>query len=223
MQIVKQLTISLALAAVVFVIVIVAALVSVREEPMICQRQWQTHYRLLNLAKELNQSLAEHPMQSDEFPQRLADFPQFSRGGMLAYMKENANYYFHDEWQNPIQYRVEGDGLVLLSLGRDGAVGGIGPDADLYSDDRNRGARVPSFRQFVTERDSLEIETHGFFFDGVVTAGIVACTVFIGLFKHARSRRTAKFRDTLIAIVVIVGFAIYMGVALLPAHIPNGH
>jgi hypothetical protein len=223
MQILKQLAISLVLGTIVFAIVIVAAWVSLREEPMICRQQRETRNRLRYLAEKLNQALAEHPDQNNKFPDRLGDFPQFSLGGELDYLKRDGSGDILDEWQNPIRYRADGDGLVLLSLGRDGAVGGIGPDADLYSDDRNRGARVPSFRQFVTERDSREIETRGFFLDGVVTAGIVACTVFINLFKHARGRGKARFRDTLIAIVVIVGFTIFMGVALLPAHVPNGH
>ena len=36
-----------------------------------------------------------------------------------------------DGWRRPFVYRAGNDGYALLSLGRDGRVGGQGPDADL--------------------------------------------------------------------------------------------
>jgi hypothetical protein len=223
MRILKHLAIALGVAAVVFVIVIVTAWSRLRGEPTLYPRQWMTQKSLRFFAIDLDQYIEEYKQENQRLPDRLADLPQFSPDASFAYLTRSANGDFLDEWKNPIQYQAMEDKFVIMSLGRDGAAGGVGPDADLYSDDRNRIARASSFYQFLTERDSSEIATQGFFFDGIVTAAIVALTIFLKLLVQSKNREKMKLRDTVIGIVVIVALTVGVGIVLLPLHIPSGH
>lgn len=44
---------------------------------------------------------------------------------------ERGDFRFFDPWNRPYDYRLEPEAFVLTTLGRDGAPGGIGEDADV--------------------------------------------------------------------------------------------
>jgi hypothetical protein len=62
-----------------------------------------------------------------------------------------------DAWGNPIQYRVEGDGFVLYSYGRDGRPGGAGIDADLYDGQPDPGLELPTLWEFAKSDVSFPV------------------------------------------------------------------
>jgi len=49
-----------------------------------------------------------------------------------------------DEWNQPIQYRNTGSSFELYSYGRDGQSDGIGLDADIFHDGRNKEQSLTS-------------------------------------------------------------------------------
>lgn len=57
-----------------------------------------------------------------QLPSTLTDLPP---------LDENRDSSFLDGWANPIRYSTDGVMISLLSLGRDGRIGGTGQDADL--------------------------------------------------------------------------------------------
>ncbi|NOZ72788.1 MAG: hypothetical protein GXP38_12905 [Chloroflexi bacterium] len=49
----------------------------------------------------------------------------------LQPLKKNRDGSFMDGWGRPIQYTVKDMAVILLSLGKDGQLGGTGEDADI--------------------------------------------------------------------------------------------
>ena len=49
----------------------------------------------------------------------------------LQIMEKNRDSELKDEWGRPIRYTVKGDTVALVSLGRDGQLGGTGEDSDI--------------------------------------------------------------------------------------------
>jgi Type II secretion system (T2SS), protein G len=215
--------IAISLAATVFVIVIVTAGIQLRGDARLCPRQWETSEGLRRLVRQLEPQIAQYVQDHKRLPDRLADLPDFGADVSCSWLERNANGDVLDRWNNPAQYQVAGDAFVVVSFGRDGSAGGAGPDADLYSDGRDRDARKPTFVQFLTESDVREITTRGFFLDGILAAGIVACTVYMMLRTKSKPPETMTVRKTAMQITIVVIAAVVLGIFLLPAHVPNGH
>lgn len=90
----------------------------------------------------LRDALDQHHQATGRYPERLADLKldmRLDEAGELV-----------DPWGRPYQYRVEGDGYTLFSLGRDGQPGGDGLDADLFGQGRQN--TYPTLWQFTTDK-----------------------------------------------------------------------
>jgi hypothetical protein len=215
--------VAISLAVSVFVIVVVTAGIQLRSDARLCPRQWETSEGLRHLVQQLEPQIAQYVKDHKQLPDRLADLPDFGPDVSCSWLERSANGDVLDEWKNPTRYQVDGETFVVVSFGRDGAEGGVGPDADLYSDGRNRDARRPSFVQFLTESDVREIATRGFFLDGILAAGIVAGTVYMMLRARPKTPETMTVRKAVVQITIVVIAASALGIFLLPVHIPSGH
>lgn len=128
-----------------------------------------------------------------------------------------------DEWGNPIQYERSGDSFDLFSFGRDGQIGGIGLNAEIYSDGRNKEAALATLPQFFTEADPEEVERNSFIIAGAISACLVGCMAFSS-FSNANDEENPKSLGHLLAYsLFIIAIASAISVFLLPLHIPSGH
>jgi general secretion pathway protein G len=83
-------------------------------------------------AEELVNAVNLFRMDHGKLPGSLDDLlhPPHEDGGARAYVNRRDN--FLDPWKRPFAYRVvEGGRFEISSLGRDGAAGGAGEDADV--------------------------------------------------------------------------------------------
>jgi hypothetical protein len=220
MRTLRSLVFALAAAVVVFLLVIVTAWINVRDEPRVLERQYSAQNGLRRLGRYLDEFAEASQKENQIPPDKIGDLHVPAND---PYIRTNERGDIVDEWDKPVTYEKTGDRFVAVSLGRDGDPGGVGPDADLYSDNRSRGAKSPSFRQFVTERDRREIVNVGFMLDGLFTATCVALTIFYKLRVQSKQGETKRLRNSFVEIVVLVGLTVLVGLMLLPLHIPNHH
>lgn len=90
----------------------------------------------------LRETIKKYHCEKDVYPDSLSDLEIPT--GMSELLK--------DSWSHPLYYVRTADGYRLKTLGRDGAPGGAGLDADrdLTGDDRSHEVRIP-LRQFLFE------------------------------------------------------------------------
>lgn len=223
MRILGALALAIGTGTLVYFIVLVAAWVGLGPEPMLYQRQWITQIHIRNFCKILNEDLEKHKGEHQQGPHHVTDLPIFSSDEIPPSYPRNAVGEFLDEWMNPVQIVMTGEKIVVVSLGRDGVAGGIGPDADLYSDRRPNPSKFPSLQQFLNERDRWEIKNGGPYLDAIFTGVVVACTVFVTLFRQSMRRENENLRTAAVRLVIVVGLTLATGIVLLLFHIPNGH
>lgn len=221
MTVPRRLALAFGLGAIVFAIVVHAAWSATERQWHALPRQYATRDRLRRVGRVLDDYVNEHRNETRTLSNGPVDLPDFSPE-LPDFVERNAEGTVIDAWKRPFRYRKEGDKLIVLSLGRDGVAGGSGPDADLFSDRRNPETAYPSFRQFMEERDSAEIDARWVFIDAFGTAAVVAGLVFFGPRRLAVSG-PHPVRDTIIRITMTVAVTIFVGMMLAQAHIPNGH
>lgn len=181
--------------------------------PDVCGRQTTTMYYLKDIAFALNRHKEEH----GSYPAKLPKSPE------LDYLKGNGKGPLLDSWGNPIQYSISEGEFALFSFGRDGKPGGVGLDADLYFDGRNRDKTRPTFEQFYFTDDEAEVANDGFVTTGIMTGILVAVTVLVSLQGQKATTLPLVIWQQFTAITAIVVLALVFGLYMLVVHIPNGH
>jgi type II secretory pathway pseudopilin PulG len=190
-----------------------AAWYNLRDQPNVCRRQGDTRRTLRMIQQQIDSYHEEH----GELPDALADIPDL-RGSWTDPAGPPK-----DEWGNRIHYRTDGSTFELQSHGRDGRPGGIGLDADLFHDGRNHERALPTFSQYFGETDPAEVDRGGFFFAGLLAAGMVAWMTFHSLKGFDTSENSWTSAHFICSALAIICIASLVGVVLLPLHIPSGH
>lgn len=206
---------------VVFVVLYISAWFNLRGEHNVSPKQNYTRWTLGFLKTQLDSYCMEH----NDFPGKLSDIPadqsSWSGSGVIvAWSQSPLVGPPLDEWGNLIQYHPGESSYELYSLGRDGQPGGIGLDADLYSDGRNREKALPTFWQFFNSPDVLSGD---FFVAGNLAGCVVCCMIFVSLHVPLLSNPDTNLRELIIYTVAIVVISTFVGIALLPLHVPSGH
>jgi hypothetical protein len=155
-----------------------------------------------NRPRQFESSIILHETLSDvarfrdvhgKFPADLTD-PEIAHNAVRPGTTEKSGPL--DGWKNPLTYEVHGDGVTICSLGRDGARGGAGLDADIcgrvstdpetrfdakHAYTRSVGTlERPTFQQFLTTRDPQELSGNGVLMwaslSGVLAFGLMLIT-----------------------------------------------
>jgi hypothetical protein len=129
----------------------------------------------------------------------------------------NEGNEFGDGWERPFVYSVHDDGFELYSLGRNGRPGGIGLDADLYSDRRNDAAARLPFRQFFHDTPTGGNRVI------CLLIAVVAAVQYLSLQFSDRDRPTADPRQAIIMAMAVIVAATLLAILVTPFHIPSGH
>lgn len=219
-RLLRTLTIALLCGLVVFVILFVSAWVNLRGERGFCSNQNFSRHQMRNLGMVISDYQKEH----GSLPLKLTDLPQ-----------ENHIWNTPDEipadgWERPFQYQPQETSYELFSFGRDGKQGGIGLDADLYLDDRNRELSLPTFSQYLQEDDDSEVKRNMFLIVGAEAGISVALYIFILLWMVGKTIEQDSEkpegqmtpRQLIVFSWVIVLISSAVGFVLLPVHI-SGH
>lgn len=129
-----------------------------------------------------------------------------------------------DPWNNPFQYRGDLDSYTLVSLGRDGHIGGKGLDRDIDAaelpprpsgrDERWRQMiGSPSLRQFTFDYPTKGIQL------GCALAGVfafIACLI-------ARLDTPKGLPGVLIGLGFTLLFCLWFAINISAIHVPNHH
>jgi general secretion pathway protein G len=213
-RLLRHLLIALLCGFTVFLILIVSAWYNLRGERNICRNQdFTRNYGLLKLDHQIKDYQEKHGV----LPDTLAEIPDVH--AMLQLPGEP----LLDSWGNPFQYRRQGETYELFSYGRDGQPGGVGLNADLYHDQRNRKLARPTFQQFFLTNDESDVARNSFLSAGLMAGCLVVFFTMLSL------RDTSKAGDMMTAgryiwfALVVIVISSVVGVLLLPVHIPNGH
>ena len=138
--------------------------------------QSQMHYRVSEYARhgliEIESRLAEYAEEKGEFPDSLRDLADLESFNVKVDEHGNVS----DWWGHPYHYKKTAEGFELAILGRDGAFGGTGLDADIYlSEDRNLPeSRLPP-KQYL-----FETAGSGSVFFVAVVASLCATSTWYG-------------------------------------------
>jgi hypothetical protein len=108
------------------------------------------------------------------------------------------------------------NGLLVTSLGRDGQLGGRGPDADLTSKNPKPKESLPTFSQFLANER----------FHGMIVSSIVcgALAVFLSLLT-VRIPDLGKRGITILVLslcATLIG-TLFVTIIITALHIPSGH
>lgn len=199
---------------IVFAIVNVAAWYNHRGEFGVCPNQMLTRYIIL---QHISQKIESYRKEHETLPLVLTDISD------LENMMGKPDSPPTDPWDNLIQYRLNDSSYELFSYGRDGKVGGIGLDADIFPDGRNRKKALPTFSQFFLETDKSEINNGGFFMTSIFAGSMVAFIIFFSPIKEGKSKDTFKPAQLAVNALIIILIASVVGVFLLILHVPTGH
>lgn len=110
---------------------------------------------------ELNRDLQKYQQENRSYPESLKgdwakDHPR--PGRYTSWDSYSPELGLIDPWGTPFLYKIEGDSVVLGSLGRDKSPGGVGIDADIFANTPESSISPPTFEQFLSVRDNREIE-----------------------------------------------------------------
>lgn len=203
---------------VVFSILCIAAWYNLRGEFNVSRRQDFTRGALNILSDEVE---AYHEIEG-KYPHQLEDVP-FDRN---EWLDPNVIVSWSwclstdppvDYWGHPMQYELEDTTYKLYSLGRDGSAGGIGLDADLYLDGRNREKSLPTFWQFYRSSD---VDSGGFVIAGILAGIAVTCMILVSLQLPKLSNQRTDMLMLILYSLVIIWISTVVGIMLLPSHIP---
>jgi hypothetical protein len=139
----------------------------------------------------LRQELAEYRRVNGKFPESLVDLDR----NALDHIHFDEFKQAVDPWGRLYQYYVNSDGFTLFSFGRDGKLGGVGLDVDLYGDEARGG-----------------IESM------CLMAGICGFAIcFFG------STKTSDFSDILLRFLITLFGSIVTAFMISAAHLFHGH
>lgn len=213
-RLIRHVLIALLCGALIFLILNVAAWYNLRGQRNMCRNQDLTRSYGLRI---LGLRIADYRKTHGVLPDDLAALPA------VQIMLRQPGEPLLDSWGNPFQYRRMGETYELFSYGRDGQPGGVGLDADLYLDGRNRKLARPTFRQFFLTNDKDEVARDQFLVAGFEAACLVVFFTLLTLKGiTSKGEPMTAWRYVRFALVVLV-IATAVGLVLLPLHIPNGH
>lgn len=207
----RHIPIAMLCGATVYVVLMVAAWYNLRG--YVCRRQDQTRLIL----RILRGDIATFRKQNNALPRVLTDIPDFDRFGAVAGGPPV------DAWNNLIDYSRAGESYELISYGRDRQPGGVGLDADLFDDDRNREQTQVTFAQFFTETDMSEVARGRLEIAGLIAGAMVSFMTFRSLREIDTSQKPLNPIRFVRHLLAIMGIAILVGSFLLVLHIPIGH
>jgi len=206
-----RLSISLACGLIIFVLLNLSAWLTLRGEDRVCPRQGETRIALRISLNALTEYYEEHGHYPDEME-------VFLEGKRTPYSKTLLN----DQWGNPFVYNFEDEEITISSFGRDGKPGGIGLDADLYHDQRNKQLSLPTSEQFFTA-DNAEVIRPDLTFGSFLSAGLIAIAMFSSFKEFSPNEISAFLPKMLIYAGILVVMATVIGSLLMPLHVPSGH
>ncbi|QDV50319.1 type II secretion system protein GspG [Gimesia fumaroli] len=212
-RLLRTLTIALLCGFVIFVILFVAAWYDLRKYRDFSSRQGSTRHLMRGVELLIEKYQKEH----GSLPQKLTDLPDANQiwstpDGIPA-----------DAWDRAFQYHPRETSYELFSFGSDGKVGGIGLNADLYLDERNRKKSMVTFSQYLLSSDDSEARRNTFLHVGTMAGGFVALYIFCVLWtlERADDRMTPRHLILFAGAIVLISSAI--GLFLLPVHLSSGH
>lgn len=210
--------VSILAAIVVFVVIIVSGWMNFRAAEPVCPRQWETRLSLGHLDSMVRSLIKEN----GKPPATLT----ISETSLSSEQFPNKDGRFIDAWGHELHYEVKpDDSVIIYSLGRDGKPGGVGLDADLFTDQREGQLKWPTFMQFYFPDDPQEIQKGGLVVGAAFTAAMVMLAVLLSSFRalSEKSRRSLFSVESIARVIGVVLLALVFGVMLAPLHIPNGH
>lgn len=141
-----RLLLSLLIGLLVWAMTLTVAWRSTRQQ--LSHRLWVTHNFVLPAMVE---AVAEYKNSNGSSPRSLTDLDG-----------ENNRWYqdgvWIDGWGNPLASTYDGVTLLVTSYGRDGKPGGTGLDHDLTNLNPKPDASLPTFRQFLFQMPSGQIQ-----------------------------------------------------------------
>ncbi len=163
------------------------------------------HQRTRSTLETVRKDIQDYQRDNAKLPTTLSDvYPKRD-------VQEEDSGLLKDGWQRPLVYRVENERFELLSYGKDGQPGGIGFDADIYSDQLTSRDHLPTFRQFNSAWGVGGIK-------GVcLLSGIF---VFLLFFSYDKNRH---HRPALLTLFVTAIFSVFAAVVISMLHLPSGH
>jgi hypothetical protein len=199
---------ALIVGVVVFATSVLASWIHMREPGVGSTEQRFTQSMMESLDRDLHTYHDEH----GEWPESLCDLHE-------TWCAEYGEPY--DGWQRPLIYSVRGDGFELRSLGRDARPGGIGLDADLYSDHRNeQAARLP-FRQFFHDTPTGGNRVFCLLIAVVAAAQYLSLQYLLLQFSD-RDTMIGGLRQAILLTTTLIVAATALAFLVTPSHIPSG-
>lgn len=197
---------AIAVGAAVFTIAYFCAWLNLRYVPNFCWQRLPVGWELYQLQEELDEYVSENGRP----PAKLGDLKVGKEIGW------NTPGQVLDPWGNPYEYTRQDGTPVVYSYGRDGRLGGVGLDSDLYSDGRTAEDSLPTFWQFSTELPSSGV------IGTCLVAGMLASAVCLMLTRDTQLR---KVKPAAIArrVTITVLASVVTAVLISFLHIPTGH
>ena len=121
---------------------------------------------------------------------------------------------------DPFYYEVKDGEYLVYSLGRDGQPGGVGLDADMYSNNRDESSLMPTFAQFITTKDKEEIVgSNVFMWAG--TSCMLSLVFLVAAFVRERDSYTRAGRIKMLGITLLCSGVVAF--FLIQLHFRSGH
>ncbi|QDU02644.1 Bacterial type II secretion system protein G [Gimesia chilikensis] len=205
----------------VFATLFVAAWVNHRGDYNFSSNQRFSRFMLGHAASMIR----EYQKTQGSLPEKLTDLPQVRES------KGSLEEVLMDGWDRPLQYHPQETSYELFSFGRDGKPGGIGLDADLYLDKRNRELAIVTFSQYLQEDDDSNVKRNTFLGVATEAGTLVALAIFISFWMAEKSEdkksgtpaQKLKLSQTILYVGVTVLISSAVGMLLLPVHLSTGH
>ena len=151
--------------------------------------------------RRMDEEIQEHRRKTGHLPLNLAELKE-------GPYRRNDSGQPMDRYNRLHHYRIEGDGYELFSFGRDGQLGGVGLDAEIYPNGPNQPATLYQF--------SFDLPTEGPQ-QTCILAGVCAGLVCL---LQTRQRGWGIFFMRLGGTAV---GAVLAAIAISVVHIPSGH
>jgi hypothetical protein len=126
--------------------------------------------------------------------------------------------FWRDKWGTDIEYEIINEKFRFVSYGQDKKPGGVGVDADLYSDEKLSEKHEPTFWQFLTYKNFMLQRM------ACLCSGLFALVVsIIAMIKDSIEKKKAGSVETFFAIALAVAFSLGFGLLMVAFSYPSGH
>jgi hypothetical protein len=157
----------------------------------------------------LRNHVEQHQQTTGHLPATLDDLEIVKKQEVFM----GANGLARDCWNNPVQYKVDGDKFVVFSYGADGQPGGTGEDLDLYSDQEPDFEKLSFWDYTMSPR----------------TTGMKLCCLVGGLLAFplclipSRPRSRVGVVKVVAMHLVTAILSIVVAAVISVVHLPSGH